>query len=164
MQCVKSCCSGKEWIQHALGCQLSSFLTSVSSSSSGQTAPGDTSQARLRRWSGKAGERSGIWGHVHSQCVRYSHQSRQQSQWLYGTIFQQGTRLVLPVMALEQQHLAGAFQGPNPSLLQLQGRIRCEFACEKLRQWQGLKDLMSCLGQKYPNPEFFLQSSHVTEQ
>lgn len=67
-------------------------------------------------------------------------------------------------MALGQHHLAGAFQGPNPSLLQPQGHIKCEFACEKLRlkqglKKQGLKDLMSCLGKKYPNPEVFLQSS-----
>lgn len=41
------------------GCQHSSLPTSMSSSSSGQMALGDTRQARPRRWSGKAGEGSG---------------------------------------------------------------------------------------------------------
>lgn len=117
------------------GCQHSPFLTSMSSSSSGQTALGDTSQARPRRWSGKAGEGSGE-GDMRSsaltvcQVLTSEQRTEPLASWNELPAGNQACSLSYSIGTAA----FGAFQGPNPSLLQPQGFTRREFACEKPRQ------------------------------
>lgn len=115
-----------------LGCQHSSFLTSMSSSSSGRTALGDTSQARPRRWSGKAGEGSGE-GDMRSSALTVCQVlalEQRTEPWNELPAGNQACSLSYSIGTAA----FGAFQGPNPSLLQPQGFTRREFACEKPRQ------------------------------